>query len=106
MFEFLKSLQKKHSEKILYNIRKSQVELDSELLKKLNNEIWEFRTLYQEFQYRLLAFWDKTSENQIFVISTHGFVKKRSKVPDNEIQKALKIREKYFVEKGIKNKKK
>nr|WP_294895476.1 type II toxin-antitoxin system RelE/ParE family toxin [uncultured Pedobacter sp.] len=99
-------MQKKHAEKILYNIRKSQVELDAELFKKLNNEIWEFRTLYQGFQYRLLAFWDKTAENQTFVISTHGFVKKRSKVPDNEIQKAIQIREKYFIEKDLKNKKK
>ncbi len=106
VFEFLKGLQKKHSEKILYNIRKSQVELDSELFKKLNNEIWEFRTLYQGLQYRLLAFWDKTSDSQTFVVSTHGFVKKRSKVPDNEIQKAMQIREKYLIEKGLKNKKK
>ncbi|WP_234461876.1 hypothetical protein [Pedobacter segetis] len=40
VLEFLKGLHKKHSEKILYNIRKSQVEPDSELFKKLNNEIW------------------------------------------------------------------
>lgn len=102
VLEFLKGLQKKHSEKILYNIRKSQVELDSELFKKLNNEIWEFRTLYQGFQYRLLAFWDKSSDSQTFVVSTHGFVKKRSKVPDNEIQKAMQIREKYLIEKRTK----
>lgn len=46
-FEFLKGLDRKHYEKILYNIRKVQIEPDSELFKKLNNEIWEFRTLYQ-----------------------------------------------------------
>ncbi|MFC5284729.1 hypothetical protein [Pedobacter alpinus] len=39
-----------------YIISESQVELDPELFKKLNNEIWEFRTLYQGLQYRLLAF--------------------------------------------------
>lgn len=33
VFEFLKGLDKKHSEKILYNIRKSQVELDAQLFK-------------------------------------------------------------------------
>ena len=53
---FLNSLDKKHMEKILYNIRKSQVAHDPELLKKLGEEIWEFRTLYQGLQYRLLAF--------------------------------------------------
>ncbi len=105
-FEFLKELERKHYEKILYNIRKSQVEHDPEIFKKLTDEIWEFRTLYQGFQYRLLAFWDKTSSIETLVVSTHGFIKKRSKVPDNEIQKATKIRLKYFEEKQLLNKKK
>jgi phage-related protein len=105
-FEFLSSLERKHYEKILYNIRKSQVELDPELFKKLSDDIWEFRTLYQGLQYRLLAFWDKTSTINTLVVSTHGFVKKRSKVPDKEIQKAVNIRTKYLVEKQVKNKKK
>ena len=105
-FEFLSSLERKHYEKILYNIRKSQVELDPELFKKLSDDIWEFRTLYQGLQYRLLAFWDKTSTINTLVVSTHGFVKKRSKVPDKEIQKAVNIRTKYLAEKQVKNKKK
>jgi len=105
-FEFLSSLERKHYEKILYNIRKSQVELDPELFKKLSDDIWEFRTLFQGLQYRLLAFWDKTSTINTLVVSTHGFVKKRSKVPDKEIQKAVNIRTKYLAEKQVKNKKK
>jgi phage-related protein len=96
--KYLKSLPEKHYEKILYNIRKAQVENDPELFKKLIDDIWEFRTLYQGLQYRFLAFWDKTSATKTFVISTHGFVKKQSEVPKQEIQKALKIREKYFTE--------
>lgn len=105
-FEFLKGLDRKHYEKILYNIRKVQTKHDQELFKKFNNEIWEFRTLYQGLQYRLLAFWDKTSATETLVISTHGFIKKRTKVPDNEIQKAIVQRTKYFEEKQLKNKKK
>lgn len=106
-FAFLKELDRKHYEKILYNIRKAQTEHDPELFKKLTDEIWEFRTLYQGLQYRLLAFWDKTKKENTLVISTHGFVKKRSKVPDNEIQKAKHLRIKYFEEKEkIKSKKK
>jgi phage-related protein len=104
-FEFLKGLERKHYEKILYNIRKSQVELDPELFKKLSDDIWEFRTLYQGLQYRLLAFWDKTATTSTMVVSTHGFVKKSSKVPDSEIQKAIKIRTKYLADKQVKNKK-
>jgi mRNA-degrading endonuclease RelE of RelBE toxin-antitoxin system len=94
--DFLSGLEKKHYEKILYNIRKSQNELNPELLKKLRDEIWEFRTLYHGIQYRLLAFWDKTDSHNTLVISTHGFVKKRSNVSDFEIQKAQQIRIKYF----------
>jgi mRNA-degrading endonuclease RelE of RelBE toxin-antitoxin system len=76
-FEFLNSLDKKHAGKILYNVRKSQTEHDPELFKKLSEEIWEFRTLYQGLQYRLLAFWDKSSVKETLVIPTHGFAKKK-----------------------------
>jgi phage-related protein len=106
-FEFLDNLEKKHSEKILYNIRKAQLGYDPELFKKLTDEIWEFRTLFQGLQYRLLAFWDKTNAETTLVVSTHCFIKKRSKVPDEEIQKARKLRLKYFeIKKTSNNKKK
>ena len=38
-FDFLKKIDKKHYEKIIYNIRKAQIEHDSELFKKLKNDI-------------------------------------------------------------------
>ena len=96
-FEFLKNLEKKHHEKILFNMRKAQTSRDPELLKKLKDEIWEFRTLYQGTHYRMLAFWDKTNSKNTLVISTHGIIKKTSKVPDSEIQKAKQIRS-YYIE--------
>jgi len=102
--EFLQSLERKHYEKALYNIRKAQVENDPELFKKIKDDIWEFRTLYQGLRYRLLAFWDKTAVTDTLVVCTHGFIKKRSKVPEQEIQKAVQIRIKYFEEKQLKNK--
>ncbi len=104
VFDYLKKLNPKHYQKILYNIRKAQSEHDPELFKKLDDEIWEFRTLYQSLQYRLLAFWDKSNASETLVISTHGFIKKQSRVPEKEINKAKEIRKKYF-EKKIKNKK-
>jgi phage-related protein len=99
-FEFLKSLDDKHSNKTIYNIRKAQQKHDPELFKKLSDEIWEFRTLYQGLQYRLLAFWDKSDNKNTLVISTHGFIKKQSKVPESEINKAEKQRKKYFEDKN------
>ncbi len=103
-FDFLQKLNPEHYQKILYNIRKAQAEHNPELFKKLTDDIWEFRTLYQGLQYRLLAFWDKTSADTTLVIATHGFVKKQSKVPDKEITKAVELRKKYFQEK-LKSKK-
>lgn len=100
-FAFLKGLDKKHYEKILYNIRKAQTGNDPELFKKLTDDIWELRTLYQGLQYRLLAFWDKTHSENTLVISTHGFVKKRSKISGNDILKAKQLRIKYFEEKNL-----
>ncbi len=44
----------------------------------------------------MLAFWDKTDNKNTLVISTHGFIKKQSKVPQNEISKAETQGKKYF----------
>lgn len=100
-YEFLSNLEKKHYEKIIFNIRKAQTRHDSELFKKLKDEIWEFRTLYQGLHYRLLSFWDKTDCGNTLVISTHGIVKKTCKTPDSEIQKAKQVRSRYFEDKEI-----
>ena len=77
--EFLTNLNKKHSEKILFNIRKAQIEQDPELFEKIKDDIWEFRTIYQGLKYRLLAFWDKTDSGNTLVVSSHGFIKKARK---------------------------
>ena len=94
--EFLASLKPKAVKKVLYNIDLAEQTNDPRLFKKLKKEIWEFRTLYEGLQVRLLAFWDKTSKEQTLVVATHGFVKKVDKVPENEIDRAVRIREQYF----------
>ena len=104
-FEFLSSLDKKHYEKILFNIRKVQIEQDPEIFKKIKEEIWEIRTQYQGLQYRLLAFWDKKDSKNTLVISTHGFIKKSRKVPEKEFQRAKQLRTNYFADQ-VNNKKK
>jgi phage-related protein len=94
--EFILKLDKKISEKILYNIDLAEKKQDPRLFKKLNDNIWEFRIRYAKIQITLLAFWDKTNNKQTLVIATHGFVKKVDKVAGSEIEKANKIRMKYF----------
>ena len=70
---FLKSLDIKESEKILYSIRRAN--------------------------FRFLAFWDKDSKIDTVVITTHGFVKKSNKVPIFQIHKAIKLKLQYFNDK-------
>ena len=85
VFEFLDAIEEKARDKILFNIDKVQKNNDSELFKKLNSDIWEFRTLYNKKQYRLFAFWDKTDKANTLVIATHGIIKKTQKTPKKEI---------------------
>ncbi len=40
-FEYLSNLEKRHYEKVLFNIRKAQTGHDPELFKKLKDEIWD-----------------------------------------------------------------
>lgn len=96
---FLDELDEKARNKIVYNIWKARSTNDKELFKKLQDEIWEFRTKYNKSYYRLFAFWDKTDKNDTIVVSTHGLIKKTDKIPKSEIEKAERLREKYFNEK-------
>lgn len=94
---FLKTLPQAAAKKITYNIRKvASGEKDKDLFKKLDcgDDIWEFRTLYNGIQYRLLAFWDETTNR--LVVATHGFVKKTWKVPEKEIERAKEQRKKFY----------
>jgi phage-related protein len=94
--EFLAELAPKMVKKILYNIDLAEQTNDSKLFKKLQNDIWEFRTKFDGLQIRLLAFWDKSDNKETLVIATHGFKKKVDKVPANEIGRAERLRNKYF----------
>ena len=98
--DFLDKLETKSREKIIYNIWKARMSDNKELFKKLSGDIWEFRTFYNRTYYRLFAFWDKTDKLDILVISTHGLIKKTGKTPLGEIEKAERIRVKYFQQKG------
>jgi len=97
--DFIESLDTKSRKKIIYNIDKAKYVNNPKLFKKLNDNIWEFRTKFSGLQYRLFAFWDKSDNKETLVISTHGIVKKVSKVPKAEIDKAEKIRTDYLKEK-------
>ena len=93
---FISGLHIKTIKKILYNVDLAEQTNDPKLFKKLQKEIWEFRTKYDGNEIRLLAFWDKDDETETLVFATQGFIKKVDKVPANEIERAINIRKKYF----------
>lgn len=93
---FIAGLDPKRIKKILYNIDLAEQTNDPKLFKKLKNDIWEFRTKFLGQQIRLLAFWDKSDNRKTLVIATHGFIKKVDKVPGKEIDRALRLKVKYF----------
>ena len=97
--DFLDGLDEKSRSKIIYNIWKARSTNDKELFKKLQDEIWEFRTIYNQTYYRLFAFWDKSKNTDTIVISTHGLIKKTDKTPKCEIEHAETLRVNYFAEK-------
>ncbi len=95
--EFLRELSPQARKKIYYNVAKVRGGVkDSDLFKKLDgsSDLWEFRTLYEGIQYRLLAFWD--AEAKSLVVVTSGFVKNKWEIPAKEIAKAEALKNKYF----------
>ncbi len=94
--EFIAKLDQKMIKKIFYNIELAEHTNDLRVFKKLQNDIWEFRTKFSGLQIRLLAFWDKSNHLETLVIATHGFIKKVDKVPANEIKRAERLKIKYF----------
>ncbi|MDR1757328.1 MAG: type II toxin-antitoxin system RelE/ParE family toxin [Culturomica sp.] len=96
---FLDGMNEKARRKVLYNIWKVRSTNDKELFEKLQGEIWEFRTKYNQTYYRLFAFGDRTDKTDTIVVVTHGLVKKTDKISRSEIKQAEKWRERYFSEK-------
>ena len=94
--KFIANLDSKAVKKVFYNIDLAEQSNDPKLFKKLQKDIWEFRTKFGGQQIRLLAFWDKENETETLVFATHGFIKKVDKVAANEIERAINIKKKYF----------
>jgi hypothetical protein len=83
-------------EKLFRKIYQAERVRDPALFKKLSNEIWELRFRMGNLRLRVLAFWDKRQPTKTLVVATHAFVKKTDRVPEKEIDKAVRIRRFYF----------
>ena len=94
--DFLMELDEKSRKMVFYILKKSSIQNDPRLFKKLNANIWEFRIRTLRGQIRMLAFFD--SRSGALVVCTHGFLKKVSKVPSVELLRAENMRKQYFLE--------
>lgn len=97
--KYIALMPEKARRKMFYNISLVTMGVvDARIFKKLSNSgIWEFWAEYESNEYRLLAFGDKTSAS--VVVATHGFDKKIQKTPQQEIEHAEIIRDRYYGQK-------
>ena len=91
------TLTEKEQEKIQFGLLllKTQERLSSKFVKCIRDELYELRTEYNSNIYRVFFIFD---EGRIVVLF-NGFQKKTQKTPNNEIEKALRIKEAYYGDK-------
>ena len=97
----METLKEKEQEKIQYGLLllKSQDRLPKKFVKLVRDGIYELRTEYGGNIYRVFFIFD---EGEIVVLF-NGFQKKTQKTPQNEIEKAIKIKETYYADKQSQN---
>ena len=97
----METLKEKEQEKIQYGLLllKSQDRLPKKFVKLVRDGIYELRTEYGGNIYRVFFIFD---EGEV-VILFNGFQKKTQKTPQNEIEKAIKIKEAYYADKQSQN---
>ncbi|WP_395045385.1 type II toxin-antitoxin system RelE/ParE family toxin [Flavobacterium sp.] len=97
--EFYKNQNEKVKEKIQYVLEliKQVEKVPEKILKHITGTdgLYEIRIEYQSNIYRIFCCFDKGK----LVVLFNGFQKKSQKTPNNEIEKALKLKEEYIISK-------
>lgn len=72
--------------------------LKTDMCKLLRDDIYEFRKNPRGAKIRVLWFYGTTGQSSepLTVVCTHAFLKDTREVPPEQIEKAIKVREKYF----------
>lgn len=98
---FMESLQDKEKEKVQYGLLllKTQNRLSTKFVKHIKDGVYELRTEYAGNIYRVFFIFDEGN----IVVLFNGFQKKTQKTPQNEIDKALQIKEEYYADKRSQN---
>ena len=97
----MQTLSTKEQEKIQYGLLllKTQGRLPKKFVKFIRDSIYELRTEFGGNIFRMFFIFDEGD----IVVLFNGFQKKTQKTPQNEIEKAIKIKEAYYADKQSQN---
>ena len=92
--EFIESLNEKEKLKVKYilSLLGTSDRLPIKFIKQIKKDLYELRIEYNGNIYRVFFIFD----NDKIVVLFNGFQKKTQKTPQNEIEKAIKIKEEYY----------
>ena len=92
--EFIESLNEKEKLKVKYilSLLGTSDRLPIKFIKQIKKDLYELRIEYNGNIYRVFFIFD----NDKIVVLFNGFQKKSQKTPQNEIEKAIKIKEEYY----------
>lgn len=95
--DFIEKLSDAERRKVDYGLQllKTQDRISTKFVKAIHSGLFELRTEYNSNIYRVFFIFD---EGQIVVLF-NGFQKKTQKTPNDEIEKALRIKNEYYAEK-------
>ena len=94
---FIETLSSKELVKLNYiiSLLETSDRMPVKFIKYIRDGLYELRMEYESNIYRVFFIFDK----DCIVVLFNGFQKKTQKTPENEINKALKIKEIYYADK-------
>jgi phage-related protein len=98
---FIETLSSKELVKLDYiiSLLETKDRMPAKFIKHVRDGLYELRMEYNGNIYRLFFIFDA----DCIVVLFNGFQKKTQKTPENEINKALKIKEEYYADKQPQN---
>ncbi len=95
--DFIETLEEGATKKIFYSLDmlKTQHRISEKFIKYIRDDIFELRAEYEGNIYRVFFCFDEGN----IVILFNGFQKKRQKTPENEINKAIRLKDEYYANK-------
>lgn len=96
--DFLKKLSVQERGKLLrsLDLLATDDKIPHHLVKFIRDGIYEFRSNYGNTEFRVFFI----NDGNTIVVLFNAFKKKTQKTPNNEIEKALKLKEEYYGTKG------